>query len=108
MRTDYILAHARLHANPSDWIKIKHLPKQVLYFLAPPVGLEPTTFSLAVPKSCGQLGAPATFDRGANPYSLFLPPAALICVADNSRADICFKSFQSGLTGAIFNGRKNP
>ena len=24
----------RLHTNPSDWIKIKHLSKQVLYFLS--------------------------------------------------------------------------
>ena len=27
-------AYRRLHTNPSDWIKIKHLSKQVLYFLA--------------------------------------------------------------------------
>ena len=30
----------------SAWIKIKHLLLQMLYFLAPPVGLEPTTTRL--------------------------------------------------------------
>ena len=40
---NYIHAEAWLHTNPSDWIKIKHLSKQVLYFLAPQTGLEPVT-----------------------------------------------------------------
>ena len=35
---DYILAHARLHTNPSDWMK-KALLSQC-FFLAPPAGLE--------------------------------------------------------------------
>ena len=35
----------RLHTNPSDWIKIKHFIRSAL-FLAPPVGLEPTTLRL--------------------------------------------------------------
>ncbi len=32
LRTDYILANARLHTNPSDWIKIKHFRRSALFF----------------------------------------------------------------------------
>ena len=39
---DYILAHARLHTKPSDWIE-KSKSFRLAFFLAPPVGLEPTT-----------------------------------------------------------------
>ena len=39
---DYILAHARLHTNPSDWMK-KALAFASAFFLAPPAGLEPAT-----------------------------------------------------------------
>ena len=53
--------------------------------MAPQVGLEPTTLTLAVPESCYPLGARATFDRGANPFSLHHPPGALGGVAVNSR-----------------------
>ena len=41
--------------------------------------------TLAVPESCYPLGARATFDRGANPFSLHHPPGALGGVAVNSR-----------------------
>ena len=41
-------AWRRLHTNPSDWIKIKGLLKQSLYFLAPQTGLEPVTLRLTV------------------------------------------------------------
>ena len=88
-QTDYILANARLHTNPSDWIKIKHLSKQVLYFLPPQTGLEPVTPTLAVPKSCYPLGARATFDRGAFSRSLFLPPEAVTLKAVNSSRRVC-------------------
>jgi hypothetical protein len=46
-----------------------------------------------VPKSCGRLGAPTTFDRGAILTSLYHPQDALGDDADNSRANICFQSF---------------
>ncbi len=39
---DYIRSKPQLHTNPSDWIKIKHLSKQVLYFLERVMGIEPT------------------------------------------------------------------
>ena len=32
LRTDYILAYARLHTNPSDWIKIKPFQRRALFF----------------------------------------------------------------------------
>ena len=38
---DYILAHARFHTNPSDWIEKR--PSKTVFFLAPPAGLEPAT-----------------------------------------------------------------
>ena len=47
---DYILAYARLHTNPSDWIKIKHFRRSAL-FLAPLAGLEPATCGLTVRRS---------------------------------------------------------
>ncbi len=34
-QTDYILAHARLHTNPLDWIKIKDYRSSPLFFGAP-------------------------------------------------------------------------
>ena len=55
-------------------------------FLAPIVGLEPTTRTLAVPDSvCGGHAALPIVDRGANLCSLYPPPAALANVAVNSR-----------------------
>ena len=57
--------------------------------LAPTVGLEPTTPSLAVPDKRGGLAlCLALVDRGANPCSLYPPPAALAGVAVNSRAAV--------------------
>ena len=39
-RTDYILAYARLHTNPSDWIKNKTV-RRLSYFLGPTLKMEP-------------------------------------------------------------------
>ena len=43
LRTDYILAYARLHTNPSDWIKNKTV-RRLSYFLVPMTGLEPVRY----------------------------------------------------------------
>ena len=46
---DYIRGKPRLHTNPSDWIKIKHLLKQVLYFLEQGTGIEPASEAWEAP-----------------------------------------------------------
>ena len=65
--------------------KTQGTPFGIPCVLAPQTGLEPVTHTLAVPKSCFPLVAWATFDRGAIPFSLYPPPAAVGGDAVNSR-----------------------
>ena len=75
-------------------------------FLAPTVGLEPTTRTLAVPDSvCGGHAALPIVDRGANPCSLYLAPRALASVAVNSRHAAVNTEWQYKLNNRTKKGR---